>query len=135
MPRNFRCVGGECGRAPRAGAGDGIGLALFAGAGTGDIGLMLEHGTWLDQDSVALFKRNGAWLVPTLLAGETVAGGPYDILIGAGAKASNYAITYNAENKAFTIEPRVGSGLPITPASATASCSINALSTSNGPTR
>src|SRR5579871_2872135 len=36
--------------------------------------------------------------------------------------------------KAFTISPIVGSGFPITPASATAGCSSSALSTSNGPT-
>ncbi len=37
--------------------------------------------------------------------------------------------------KAFTTSPTVGSGMPITPASATAGCSISALSTSNGPIR
>ena len=37
--------------------------------------------------------------------------------------------------KALTISPAIGSGLPMTPASATAGCSISALSTSNGPIR
>ena len=37
--------------------------------------------------------------------------------------------------KAFTTSPAMGSGLPITPASATAGCSISALSTSKGPIR
>jgi hypothetical protein len=37
--------------------------------------------------------------------------------------------------KAFTISPSVGSGLPMTPACATAGCSMSALSTSNGPMR
>ena len=37
--------------------------------------------------------------------------------------------------KALTISPTTGSGLPMTPASATAGCSISALSTSKGPTR
>ena len=36
---------------------------------------------------------------------------------------------------ALTTSPATGSGLPITPASATAGCSIKALSTSNGPIR
>ncbi len=36
---------------------------------------------------------------------------------------------------ALTSSPATGSGLPITPASATAGCSISTLSTSNGPTR
>ena len=36
---------------------------------------------------------------------------------------------------ALTISPAIGSGLPITPASATAGCYISALSTSNGPIR
>ena len=36
--------------------------------------------------------------------------------------------------KAFTTSPMIGSGLPITPASATAGCSNSTLSTSNGPT-
>src|SRR5699024_8477141 len=40
----------------------------------------------------------------------------------------------NATN-ALIISPRTGSGLPMTPASATASCSTNFDSTSNGPTR
>ena len=40
-----------------------------------------------------------------------------------------------SETKALTISIATGSGLPITPASATAGCSISADSTSNGPTR
>ncbi len=37
--------------------------------------------------------------------------------------------------KAFTTSPATGSGLPMTPASATAGCSSSTLSTSNGPIR
>ena len=37
--------------------------------------------------------------------------------------------------KALTISPTIGSGMPMTPASATAGCSSSALSTSNGPIR
>ena len=39
------------------------------------------------------------------------------------------------DTKALTISPATGSGLPITPASATAGCSISTLSTSKGPMR
>ncbi|QAY75526.1 amidohydrolase family protein [Sphingosinicella sp. BN140058] len=39
---------------------DGINLALAAGAAS------IEHGTMLDDESVRLFKRSGAYLVPTL---------------------------------------------------------------------
>jgi imidazolonepropionase-like amidohydrolase len=39
---------------------DGINLALRAGAAS------IEHGTLLDDESIRLFKRSGAYLVPTL---------------------------------------------------------------------
>jgi len=39
---------------------DGINLALAAGAAS------IEHGTMLDDESIRLFKRGGAFLVPTL---------------------------------------------------------------------
>ena len=39
---------------------DGINMALAAGAAS------IEHGTLLDDESIRLFKRNGAFLVPTL---------------------------------------------------------------------
>lgn len=45
---------------------DGINAALRAGADS------IEHGTFLDDESIALFKERGAFLVPTLFAGETV---------------------------------------------------------------
>ncbi len=45
---------------------DGINSALRAGIDS------IEHGTYLDNDSIRLFKKSGAYLVPTLLAGETV---------------------------------------------------------------
>lgn len=44
----------------------GINAALRAGVNS------IEHGTDLDDESIRLFKRNGAYLVPTLLAGATV---------------------------------------------------------------
>lgn len=44
----------------------GIEAALRAGVRT------IEHGTYGDAESFRLFKRNDAFLVPTILAGETV---------------------------------------------------------------
>jgi imidazolonepropionase-like amidohydrolase len=46
---------------------DGINAFLRAG------GDSIEHGTYLDGDSIKLFKSTGAWLVPTLMAGDFVA--------------------------------------------------------------
>lgn len=45
----------------------GINAALRAGVAT------IEHGTYGDDSSFALFKETGAYLVPTILAGVTVA--------------------------------------------------------------
>lgn len=45
---------------------DGINAALRAGVDS------IEHGTYLDDESLRLFKHHGAYLVPTMLAGETV---------------------------------------------------------------
>ncbi|MBT8473823.1 MAG: amidohydrolase family protein [Marinicaulis sp.] len=46
---------------------DGINAALRAGVDS------IEHGTFADNESFRLFKRNNAYLVPTVLAGVTVA--------------------------------------------------------------
>ncbi len=48
--------------------GDGINSFLKAG------GDSIEHGTWLDAEGIALMKKNGAYLVPTLMAGDFVVG-------------------------------------------------------------
>ncbi|MDT8410430.1 MAG: amidohydrolase family protein [Wenzhouxiangellaceae bacterium] len=45
---------------------DGINAALRAGVAS------IEHGTYSDEESIRLFLKNGAYLVPTLLAGKTV---------------------------------------------------------------
>ncbi|MEN3748411.1 amidohydrolase family protein [Sphingomonas sp. HF-S3] len=45
---------------------DGVNAALRAGVDS------IEHGTYLDPESIRLFKASGAYLVPTLLAGDTV---------------------------------------------------------------
>ena len=46
---------------------EGINACLRAGVDS------IEHGTFLDAESIRLFKQHGAWLVPTLIAGDTVA--------------------------------------------------------------
>ena len=46
---------------------DGVNAALRAGVDS------VEHGTYLDAESIRLFKATGSYLVPTLLAGDTVA--------------------------------------------------------------
>lgn len=56
---------------------DGINSFLRAG------GDSIEHGTYLDAESIALFKKNGAYLIPTLMAGDfvyRVASGPNNFL-------------------------------------------------------
>lgn len=45
----------------------GIDAALKAGFDS------IEHGTYLDKETIELFKKSGAYLVPTVLAGATVA--------------------------------------------------------------
>ncbi|MFG0258088.1 MAG: amidohydrolase family protein [Phycisphaerales bacterium JB043] len=45
---------------------DGINAALRAGVDS------IEHGSFLDEESIELFRETGAYLVPTLLAGVTV---------------------------------------------------------------
>lgn len=45
---------------------DGVNAALRAGVDS------VEHGTYIDPESIRLFKAKGSYLVPTLLAGHTV---------------------------------------------------------------
>ncbi len=45
---------------------DGINAFLRAG------GDSIEHGTYVDAESIKLFRAGGAWLVPTLMAGDFV---------------------------------------------------------------
>ncbi|WP_448213952.1 amidohydrolase family protein [Colwellia sp. MEBiC06753] len=47
-------------------AAEGINAALRAGVDS------IEHGSYADKESIKLFKKTGAYLVPTLLAGDTV---------------------------------------------------------------
>ncbi|XLZ71688.1 amidohydrolase family protein [Massilia sp. SR12] len=46
---------------------DGMKRALKAGVDS------IEHGTFMDDECIALFKKNGAWYVPTISAGRYVA--------------------------------------------------------------
>ncbi len=46
---------------------DGINTSLSSGV------LSIEHGTYLDDSSIALFKEKDAYLVPTVMAGDFVA--------------------------------------------------------------
>ena len=57
------------GRRVTAHAHGTTGINSFLEAG----GDSIEHGTYLDRDSIRLMRRNGAYLVPTVLAGVTVA--------------------------------------------------------------
>ena len=52
--------------ASHAHSASGINAALRAGVDS------IEHGSYADKDSIKLFKKSGAFLVPTLLAGDTV---------------------------------------------------------------
>lgn len=52
--------------ASHAHAAEGIIAALEAGVDS------IEHGTYVDEEAIALFRETGAYLVPTLLAGDTV---------------------------------------------------------------
>lgn len=52
--------------ASHAHAAEGVNAALRAGVDS------IEHGSYANEESIALFKQSGAYLVPTLLAGDTV---------------------------------------------------------------
>ena len=52
--------------ASHAHAANGINAALRAGVDS------IEHGSYANNESIKLFKKGGAYLVPTLMAGDTV---------------------------------------------------------------
>ena len=62
-------VGHRMGRRVTAHAHGVDGINAFLKAG----GDSIEHGTYLDDESIQLFRREGVYLVPTLLAGDFVA--------------------------------------------------------------
>jgi imidazolonepropionase-like amidohydrolase len=70
----------------------GINAALRAGVDS------IEHGTYLDDASIKLFKARGAYLVPTLLAGATVA---------EEAARPNTWMTPNVKAKALQVGPNM----------------------------
>ena len=49
---------------------EGAKVAIRAGTDT------IEHGSFLDEEALRMMKERGTWLVPTLLAGESVDKGP-----------------------------------------------------------
>jgi imidazolonepropionase-like amidohydrolase len=53
--------------AAHAHGAEGIKRALRAGVTS------IEHGTYMDDEAIELFKKNGAWYVPTITAGKSVA--------------------------------------------------------------
>ncbi len=59
----------------------GVDAALRAGVDS------IEHGTYLDAGSIALFRDNGATLVPTVLAGATVTGWTNEPWLPAASRA------------------------------------------------
>ena len=71
---------------------EGVNAALKAGVDS------IEHGTFLDADSIKLFKANDAYLVPTLLAGATVT---------AWANDPNGFLSPAAKAKALDVGPKM----------------------------
>jgi len=70
---------------------EGIKRALKAGVAS------IEHGTLMDDECIELFKKTGAWYVPTVIAGKSVAD---------SAKKSNYFPPLVAK-KAMEIGPKI----------------------------
>ena len=62
-------AGHRMGRQVTAHAHGGDGINSFLRAG----GDSIEHGTYLDEESIRLMRREGVYLVPTLMAGDYVA--------------------------------------------------------------
>lgn len=73
-------------------AAAGVNAALRAGVDS------IEHGTFLDAESIRLFKAKGARLVPTLLAGDTVTG---------WAKDPNSHLGERSRAKALDVGPKM----------------------------
>jgi imidazolonepropionase-like amidohydrolase len=70
---------------------EGIKRALRAGVTS------IEHGTFIDDECIELFKKTGAWYVPTVIAGKSVAD---------SAKIPNYFPPVVAK-KAMEIGPKI----------------------------
>jgi imidazolonepropionase-like amidohydrolase len=70
---------------------EGIKRALRAGV------ISIEHGTFMDDECIELFKKTGAWYVPTIIAGKSVAD---------SAKIPNYYPPVVAK-KAIEVGPKI----------------------------
>ena len=70
----------------------GVNAALRAGVDS------IEHGTFVDAESMKLFKANGSYLVPTLMAGDTVTGWAND---------PKSFLSPQAREKALLVGPRM----------------------------
>jgi len=72
--------------AAHAHGAEGIKRAIRAGVTS------IEHGTYMDDEAIALFKQYGTWYVPTIIAGKSVADsalkpGYYPAIIAEKARA------------------------------------------------
>jgi len=87
------------------------------------------------DEAKALIKKHGGELKAAYaVLGSTDLVMVVDLPDVARAMATSTALA-KLTGIAFTTSPATGSGIPITPASATAGCSMSALSTSNAPIR
>jgi imidazolonepropionase-like amidohydrolase len=82
------------GRQVTAHAHDAVGINAALRAGVDGI----EHGTFLDAESIKLFKEHGAYLQPTLMAGDTVTG---------WAKDPHTFLSPAARDKALVVGPKM----------------------------
>jgi imidazolonepropionase-like amidohydrolase len=79
--------------AAHAHGAEGIKRALRAGVNS------IEHGTFMDAEAIELFKKYGAWYVPTIVAGKSVAD---------SAKIPDYYSTL-VTPKALAVGPKIQS--------------------------
>lgn len=82
------------GRRVTAHAHSAQGVNAFLAAG----GDSIEHGTFLDKESLRLFKAKNAYLVPTLMAGDTVTNWAHD---------PHTFLSAQARDKALHVGPRM----------------------------
>jgi imidazolonepropionase-like amidohydrolase len=71
---------------------DGINAALEAGADS------IEHGTYLDAESIRLFKKTGAYYVPTMMAAD---------FVGTEARRPDTFFTAAQKQKALLVGPKL----------------------------
>jgi imidazolonepropionase-like amidohydrolase len=71
---------------------DGINAALAAGVDS------IEHGTYLDAESIRLFKKTGAYYVPTMMAAD---------FVGREARRPDSFFTAAQKQKALLVGPKL----------------------------